>query len=700
MNNKSILVLLLLVSAVWATSINNAHFDASDSTWHFYTDMQITADFNLELVSGEVASGVDENNIQTGDAVCSGSVLRVTPDLDSEWATPDLDIVSIYPTCGGGYCPAMISYGTVNTNRDITWLTSSVFNNHQTFGNANDFSQDQSRYTQLGTFHTQTVTYNQNLGVFDSGKRGGANIFCKGDFQVRDGGTIAGSTSLPSTAPVDFTVSTVGSHAITGRIDNADCFGALVKHPINDVDHPAWFFMYYFTHKSTSTSNSLSSGSLGLDTVTITVQDSGGICLMNEIDVDASSSLSDEDFIMLRTTMHNSGDPIQVTSVTGSSSHFDVDPFPVALCDILGFPPSICPSSNGFGETINSGGNKDLYVLIERLPGATGGTILTFNAETISASCGGTASCTDTLNLGNNVPVFCEIEPTELTYGTLEVAEFLVACENLAGDPISCVGNNWYWDSISGGFVEATNTHALAYPESPPGSSGTLNYESGIAHCLSDVDVITPYYECEFIPPSAEMDTGDSEYFELNCFAGGSSSTPDDADYAPIDGLLGSTSNSSTDGTTFDAGADSDGDLQGYAFWNDPVDDPVLGAIALAPIIIGNGSGNDSNETGDNDPDGSSEWCTIGTGPLEVYPGFSGWVPIGCGPSGDQPCENVTWYATGYVSLSGGTDSGTSYTATGDPGDGATINAYLNGDTSKSCYRGFTIQEPYCWEFS
>ncbi len=687
-------ILIFFGAFAFATSVPGNFQNYVGEPYHFNTNMQFTTDFTLSASSsGDVVSG-NPSNLQTGDVICSGATLNVNPSVNSKWAVSSLDIDSLFPECPTGGCPTFISYSTTNTNRNIKWITSSQYTDHNTFGDGNLLTQDTSRYDDLATFHYQPVTYHNLSGTF-ANRRGEGNVFCKGTYQVLGGGSVVpgGSSAMPSIPSPSFTVSSSGSYQVKTRLQDVDCIAALAKNPLQKTSS-LWFRLYYFTDNQP-----LIGPSIATDTISLTVQDAGGSCNFNEVSVTAKKSLIDEDLMMVIVREHNSGDHITINGVTGSNLDYDVDPLPVSLCSTtLGFLPSDCPSSNGFGESIGPGGNKDLYVLVQRNPGASGGTVLSFSASTVSSACGGASSCSDSVSLTGAIT--CEIDPSSLNLGTLEVAEFEVACEDLAGDPISCVGNNWYWDAISGGFIERDNTHAIAYPTSSPGTTGTMNYESGIAHCLSDVSVTTPiHYECEFVPPSASMETGESEYFELNCFEDGNPSTPDDADYDNIDGLLGSTGNSSTDGTTFTAGANSTGNLLGYAYWNNPADDPILGAIALAPIEIGDG-GDDNGSDDDDDDDGSSEWCTIGDGAFSAYPGAFGWVNINCGPDADQPCANVTWSASGYVGVSGGTDSGTYYNITGEPYQSGTIYAYVDGDSSHSCSLPFSILEPDCWEYS
>ncbi|MFH0884470.1 MAG: hypothetical protein V1861_02060 [Candidatus Micrarchaeota archaeon] len=695
---KILMSLFILFAASFATNVNNAHYTGSAAVPEIYfdTDMQFTSDFTLSLLSGDISSG-DPNNLQTGDEVCSGATLRVVPTVSTKWATPDLDTVALYYTCYGGYCPAMISYGTVNSNRNIAWLSSATWNSQKSFGDSNDYSVLESDYNTLGVsnFHTQTVSYANGTGIY-SNKEGGAGMFCKGTFQVVDGATVKGSSAMPSAGNVDFAVNSVGGHAISTQLSGVNCFPVVVKHPTNLPDNPSYFLMTYFTDGPSIASP------VATDTITVQVVNSGGDCSFYDVlnSVSASSSLLDEDLIMVKVTMHNSGDPVRITSVSSSNPDFTASAFPVAICDMLGFPPSLCPAANGFNSDIASGANKNLYVLVQRGPGASGGTILTFNGQTVAATCGSTATCNHPLDLTGAVT--CEVQPPALEVATLTVAEYTVTCEDLAGDPTPCVGTNWYWNGIVGDFMEKTNTHAWAYATSPPGTSGTLNYHSGIANCFSDVDVtddgLGHEYECEFIPASATMNISTSKYFVLNCFVNSTPSVPDDAEYDHVNGLGGSTSNSSVHGTTYTApGSPDSGDLQGFASWAS-MPDPMVGKMVFAPITVVNGTS--GNVTVDPDNPGASEWCTIGTGILSVFPGSHGWVGIMCGEHANETCASVVWTTEGNVSLFNADTHGTEYTITGDPNTNGKIQAYVGGDPTHSCYLPFYIAEPECWEYT
>jgi hypothetical protein len=410
---------------------------------------------------------------------------------------------------------------------------------------------------------------------------------------------------------------------------------------------------------------------------------------------------------------------MRVTGVTSSNAGFSVAPFPTVLCSILGFPASLCPSSNGFYTTINSGSTKEVCILVQRSATASGGTTLTFNGDTVSGSCGGASTCSAYVNIGTGEPFFCEIDPASLSYATNEVARFLVQCKNIAGTTIPCKGENWYFaDGVSGLFWDKDNTKALAYPTSSPGSTGTLNYESGHARCWSDITVVKPSdsqgnYQCEFIPSSADMESGDVQYFQLNCFHDGVSSKPDDADYDRTGGLDGTLSDESTSGVNFTAGSDSSGHVRGFAQWNIPGDDPILGVIATAEVKIGGGGitniTNDTNVTNgngdddDHDDTGSSEHCKIDSGPITVYPGYSGWADIMCGADRNISCTLVMWDPDppASVSLTDPTKDGISFTITGDPGDSGKIWAEVVYDGGVGdCFLPFIIETPECWEFS
>src|SRR5262249_14892623 len=98
--------LLMLVVAVSATNVNTDFRTASGGTpdWKFDTNMQLTTSFTMMLSNGTA--------VHNGDNVCSGASITVTPSVNAVFATSSLDVISGYPACGGGYCPAMIPDST------------------------------------------------------------------------------------------------------------------------------------------------------------------------------------------------------------------------------------------------------------------------------------------------------------------------------------------------------------------------------------------------------------------------------------------------------------------------------------------------------------------------------------------------------------------------------------------------------------
>ena len=685
---KLLLALIILSIASFATNVDNVNYQGSDLSWHFDTDMQFTTGFALQLVSGGTTTP-----IQNGATVCAGSTLRVVPTLNAKWATPDFSAAGIYPTCGGGFCPAMIPYSTVTANRDIAWLSAATWDPQKSFGDLNDFSQDQNRYNQLGasSFYLEPVTYNNVTGQFYPNNEGGAGVFCKGAFEVADGSSVVSSTQLPTLNNVDFTISGSGSRQITTRLSGVSCFGVVVKHPLNIPDNPSWFWMDYFTYNQPSISSTV-----GSQSISVNIAPSSGTCAFGETSVNASSSLLSADQVLVKATMKNTGDPITIISVSGNNPGFSVAPFDTSTCSLLGFPPSLCPASNGFNEQINSGASKDLYVLITRGAGASGGMILTFTAQTAGSACGGGNTCTDSVDL--NGPITCNIVPPGLNLGTQEVAQFDLSCQDLAGNPIGCIGDNWTWSGVSGGFIDKSATGAKAYTIASQGSKGQLRYRSNLASCLSDINVTKPAYECSLVPPSANLAYNAIKGFTLNGFVNASPAAPDSASYDLIENLAGTLSAESVAGATYTApSSNSNGKLRAFAQFNS-APDPILGSVCFSSITVSNTTGN-GTETNPDNP-GATKYCTIGNGPLNVYKGFSGWIGIMCGKSANETCTGVSWSTTSGVSISSGDNMGVYFTITGNPGAQGNIIAYVNNSAKEFCSKPFFIGKPACWQFS
>lgn len=708
-----LLVLALFISTAFAEDFG-ADYESTVPDWYFRTDMRMTTDFRLSLVSGGVESG-DPTNLRSGDTVCSGAVVRVTPTMNSKWAISRLSIRSAYPTCEATYCPAMISYsGGPSLNKDIKWLTPSIYDDNFDQGDRFGFTNLASRHDQLATFYTQPVTYTNSTGVDYPNKEGGANIFCKGNFQITDGSTVVRETELPATSSADITLATSGSHEISTRLSGVDCFAALEKHPIDLPSHPEMFRIYYFTHAGPA----ISPSAAARRSITLNVGGAAANCTMHESSVDSGGSSLSDAFIRLKVNMCNDGpSPIRVMRVESSNPAYTVSAFPPpALCRAMGF--GLCPDSNGFNQDINSGSCRDLYVLVTHGPGASGDLTLTFSAEGVASGCGGVSPCAHPVLINDHDIYSCRINPSSVTptlgYGPYELLDFRVTCYNLAGHEIPCVGDNWFWaDGLTGGFWERDNRHAAAYPTSPFGSMGTLRYRTGHTECWSSIQLVSSesdlHYECEFVPASATVDANESEDFVLECTHDGVPATPDEAGYRLDGGLCGTLSNESTSGVTYTAcDTNSSGDLVGAGlFRTSSPDYPIIGAIARAPITVrggpGTGTGNDTNATsgGPRGP-GSSEWCSIDGFDLPTFfPGYYGWITLGCGPTGTGPCSGVVWPPDGADGgvLVGSTSAGTYLHVTIASGMGR-ISAYVDGDAHHSCYKDFFVGPASCLDIS
>ena len=799
---RSFFLFILLLSSSFA-------LDASfgSGLTNFNTDMQLDTGFTLQVDEANVVDG-NPNNLQAGDTVCSGATVTINPTTTTRWATSYVNIEAPYPDCVTAGCPAaMVDYPNPSLNKAVAWISESEFTDHDTFGDQAlyIYSDQDSRYYDLGTFYAEPATYFDLEGTH-TGKRIDGNVFCKGDLAIRADQSSVATYHMPNIqSPPAFTIDGEGDYTITTALTNVECFAAAAKYPL-EAD-TLWFIMYYYTVEQPTISESESR-----HTITLNVAESGGNCELRSIREQDITVSDFDDASLVSVLIRNAGDTAEIIEV-GAGSGYSAVPFPTSLC--TGLPSSICPSSNGFDEPINPGSSKTVHVYVEETSGS-GGTTLVFAAQTIGAVCGGVETCNTDTGTHLQGALSCEIDPPEFEHKTYMGADYYVTCHDLGGGEVPCSGNNWYWDGISGEFVERTNTHADTYVTSPAGTSGTLNYESdNIAHCQSQVNVTdegtegNPFYQCEFIPSEIELNYSDEQYFELNCFRNDEHSTPEDADYDIINGLIGDKTDESPEGVTFIAGEeDSSGNLRGRGFWSD-IEPPHNSAYAIADITVGNGSdippggtdylrcefdppsaeleigdseyfelncyendipsipddvdysvidgldgyttggstggvtfvatGNSTgnlrghaiwdhlpepNNTADttalitigdggpggedvppggggDDPyDGSSEWCTID--PItNVFPDYFGYVGIRCGPDADQPCNNVYWYPSGEVILNEPqNDHGTHFTVTGIPGEEGFIHANIDGDPAKSCFRGFRIGTPECWEFA
>lgn len=652
-------VFVILLSVACATDVAANYQNILPARgYHVNTDMRLTSDVTFAVTSGTVISG-NAANLQPGDTVCAGATVTSTPTVSAKWAVSGLDVLSIYPEGDMVYTPPMIPGPAVSTNRDIAWLSQAVYDKHDAYGDGTthifnwDDAFTKTMYNELATFYNQPVSYRNTTGTYNN-KEAGVNVFCKGAFTVQDGGTTRGSSPMPSPQPVSFAITGAGQHTVTAGLGGMSCFAAVVKHPLNQQDYPGFFRLYYFT------SNQPAIPAISAtDTITLNVQDSGGTCRLTTSAIYVMRAPSSPGTTIVRTTVRNDADAARVYNVTSSNPAFAAAKLTPAVCTALGFPTSLCPASGGFDEQINPGATRDIYAIVTT-SATSGGTVLRFDAETVSGACGASSRCNATADLGDiDGGVTCVITPPSLRMEPLERGTYSVACQDLAGANTACAGDNWAsTPNLGGAFLSRSSTGATFYSDAPMGTSGTLTYTSDnpgmdIARCNSTLDIVDITDEttmsCEFLPPRADMSFNEQKYFELHCLLNGTIPvTPLRVEYDAINSLQGAISNRSANGATYTApGFATIGDLFGNATY--PVRPNVDGAIALAGINVSREGGTDPYT------------CNITPGMLDLGTNEYGMFNVQCANRAGIgiPCidDNWTWVNVSGSFVSGHRDS-------------------------------------------
>lgn len=703
---KKILLILFLLGVAFAgtsPTISATYDDADFATdWYFSTSQRFTSDMTCRVSSCPFSS--DPNDcILSGTPcdgvanVCPGTSLEITPRASGRWAVGgNLNVLISYPGCPiVGYCPAMESY-TSKTERDTSWLTSTDYADYDVDTTTYDITlvgpEGIPVYNDLGTFYTQSLNYRQyTTDPIDTNKRGYANIFCKGNARVERSGSLLGTTDAASPTPVTTTFSSETIVSLSTVLRDVECFAAVVKYPKNDVDHTEFFRLNFFRYDAPTVPQVTETELLGVYDV------------QPSLSVEGVSVTEFGSNYILAITLRNDGDvPVMVTRVLPTGSGFTTSLGP-STCFTYGIPTPPCPSSSGFGVTINRGSTHTVYVYYG---GFLSGTPVTLIYQALEPVCSAETDFELDIPVSSDI-VRCEIEPPVLEAGQYEVHEYDVTCYNVMGSTVPCAGADWYWTGLSGGFIERTNSYAWAYTSSSAGSTGTLNYRTGSVVCSADItsSEISPYFDCELDPSSADLEIGDSQYFDLNCYVDGAPSAPTSAEYDNVDGLDGSISDSSTAGTRFTGTVTSDGNLRAFARKSHHGDPTLLGAVAFAHINVGN-----ATETPETPGTGGEEApCEIRPGSSDLYPHDGGLLTLYCGDEGARTvCSlgpgDVDW---GIASeLYGGIIENTGTTAryvvgsTGTPAYGFYISGIRATIEGGSCWASVNIIEPTCLEYT
>jgi hypothetical protein len=234
----------------------------------------------------------------------------------------------------------------------------------------------------------------------------------------------------------------------------------------------------------------------------------------------------------------------------------------------------------------------------------------------------------------------------------LEIGQFNVTCQNLAGATVPCDNSNgWTADAaLDGTFLSSDISQAQIYSQATPPVSGLVTYTTtNLDTCSGTLNVAgsipgNTTYSCAFAPSSVNLTTNDTQAFALSCYDNGTILTPPTQvpTYGLIAGLTGNLDpNSETvNGVTYDAPATSTtGDLQGVAY--SPVAPSVIGAVALATVNV-----SANNTLQNTTPTNATPYnCTISPASMTLGDQEAGIFNVTClnNDSTSVACTGGTW---------------------------------------------------------
>lgn len=691
-----LLFLGLSFAATYSTTANfeDGYVERSDED--FRTGISFKTDYTCSIVSGK--------SIGTGDPckgeaqVCTGSTIRIRPYVIEKWATGgNLQIDSLYPFCRH---PEDMENYTTKTENKIVWINSVFYDQHSNdwLEQIHEGSDGEALYNSLGgNFPAQSVDYYREVGELPyTAKKGYADVICKGRWAVSvesrgDGGDMS---SPPTYYEETFT--TEGRRTIRFSLQNVECFAAVVKHPVDSGTD--CFRLYVFAHNAPSIP---------------TVTESSVISVVNiqpGLDITGvRAERSSGSTYLLRITVRNTGDVReQVTAVhpISGSAH----PAGGLDCMLYGW---FCSGDNGFNEYINPGDSHDLYVTYS---GTLSGDIFRLDYESPDPTCNASTTWNTTVNIppGDGI-TRCEIQPMGLALTPYEIHEWSVTCYNAIGAVVPCVGDDWSFDRINGGFISKSSRNAIGYVTETscllptPACADYITYRTGSVMCAGRIISYPPEdsrdpnsFVCDLTPDSANLNVGDSQDFTVNCSMEGTPASPTRADYDTVNGLDGSLTGETTRGVTFTATTESEGDVQVIAWYTSPSDPTLRGAIDWSHVIVGNITNQTTNETAqENETPSEGVLCVINPSVISpAYPSMSGTVVIKCGPSGNETCDGVSWSAESATVS--GDNYGAVYTVRSDARSGTgRITATIDTDPHHegpegNCEAVLQIQEPEC----
>ena len=714
MKNKFLFFVLFIFAFSFATNAD-INMDGPGGITHFNTNVKVVSNYRLVFVSGYLVEG-NPNNLESGDKVCPGSVVRVEPTIDAKWAVDSLELSSGIQLPGtridcatnqvidDPYGPTWYLEdfdGSFTRNRDISWRSEEDVNNYLVSSSLPLTGCGyEVVYDDLDSgLTTEPVLYNVSSRTVYENKKGKAGLFCSGKSDILFDNTVLNTYELDSSlSPTTITLSSLGTHRISENVYGVNCFGAIVRDPPLDYGNnffsaeifkPSGFHISDITTKSIEVVDA--DIPCGLSVVSSTYYGPlQGNIIGNPYEVDV--------------IVRNSGQfPMKVTSAEVSSGYgIGSNPLGPDMCLLLGGSLSQCYGS-GFGETINPNSEKTLQLILRTNNNPVNESTITLYGETVDSPCGDGGSCEVEFAPGiqGGIPERCVIIPSSLDMKYMMTYRFDVRCYDLNNNQISCQGNSWRLRDVNGVFVERTNDHSVVGLTSQPFSTGLLSYTSGHAVCHADISVAPhPEMTCDLDPNSADLESGDTQYFNLTCKYNGNNADLNGADYWTDASLSGSLSDESTDGVDFTAGDESQGNLWAHGVYNPGNLPYVIGALARSAISV-NANNNDTNNH--NNTNNTGEDCLIGDTPgiLETWPGFTTWLPIYCGDNFDQPCNNVRWNYQGSGVINGD-DDGVRVVVSNSPGQSSMIIATINAGQNDEgyCTKPIETLTADCIEFS
>lgn len=459
----------------------NPYYPSPDLGPFFSTDLNMRSNYQLSLVSGKVAEGVDPLNIRPNDIVCPGSTLKLTPTGQSTYADNHLKIYSVYYA---DYKDATKKFplpgpGTKQKG-NVKYLSKTDYDFLNLFDAGWNEADTQKAYYLLTPFIDEPVIYRGGAWTpstyFNS--QVGAAVACYGNYMANDNGNIIGTKDLTSISPMQFSINTVGSHTITAEFGGLNCMGAVLLYPRQNVPggdskyHQTW---YYKNNQVTMSTIAPYPVNYNFPTsMSINVQSGSGTCDIEKESITKDTKMiGSDEYSLVNLKVKNQGTAsVKIIQLFDATREFEVIPSDDPICLSFG---GMCAKS-GLNETISAGDSKNILFYAKRKSAGDG-----FFAAIANITDGGCSdgSCLLLFNLKMS-GYSCDINPKSISLKAGETYNFKSSCM-VNGTSTSCFGN---WSS-SGNILSQDATNAnISFT-----TNGNVTYISGDAICLSQVKI-------------------------------------------------------------------------------------------------------------------------------------------------------------------------------------------------------------------